>query len=122
MRSRRELQKTWESNLGRIEIEAREDQKKTFYSCLYRAQMFPHRLYELDSTGKAMHYSPYDGKIHEGVLYGDIGIWDAFRTTFPLITILFTPRNSTRFCKDLSTRRRKEGHCRNGPARAIAIA
>ncbi len=83
------VQKTWESNLGRIQIEARENQKKTFYSCLYRAQMYPHRLYELDSTGKAMHYSPYDGKVHEGVLYGDIGIWDAFRTTFPLITLIY---------------------------------
>ena len=83
------VQKTWESNLSRVEIEATADQKKTFYSCLYRAQMFPHRLYELDAAGKAHHYSPYDGKVHDGVLYGDIGIWDAFRTTFPLITILY---------------------------------
>jgi len=81
--------KTWNSNLRRIEIVADEDQKRTFYSCLYRAQMFPHRLYELDPSGKALHYSPYDGEIHSGVLYGDIGIWDAFRTTFPLITILY---------------------------------
>jgi len=83
------VQKTWNDNLGRIEIEAGENQKKTFYSCLYHAQMFPHRLYELDATGKPLHYSPYDGKIHPGVIYGDIGIWDAFRTTFPLNTILY---------------------------------
>jgi predicted alpha-1,2-mannosidase len=83
------VQKTWNSNLSRVQIEASEDQKKTFYSCLYRAQMFPHRLYELDASGKAIHYSPYDGQTHDGVLYGDIGIWDAFRTTFPLITILY---------------------------------
>lgn len=83
------VQQTWDFNLSRIGIEAGEDQKKTFYSCLYRGQMFPHRLYELDASGKAVHYSPYDGKIHDGVLYGDIGIWDAFRTTFPLITILY---------------------------------
>jgi predicted alpha-1,2-mannosidase len=83
------VQKTWETNLSRVEIEATPEQKQTFYSCLYHAQMFPHRLYELDAAGKALHYSPYDGQIHEGVLYGDIGIWDAFRTTFPLITILY---------------------------------
>ena len=82
-------QKTWNDNLGKIEIEAPDDQQRTFYSCLYRAQMFPHRLYELDASGKPVHYSPYDGKLHDGVLYGDIGIWDAFRTTFPLITILY---------------------------------
>ncbi len=83
------LQKTWNEQLGRLEIEATEAQQQTFYSCLYHAQMFPHRLYELDAAGKPVHYSPYDGKIHAGVLYGDIGIWDAFRTTFPLITILY---------------------------------
>ena len=83
------VQKTWESNLSEIQIEASEAQKKTFYSCLYHAQMFPHRLYEVDAAGKKVHYSPYDGQIHEGVLYGDIGLWDAFRTTFPLITILY---------------------------------
>lgn len=83
------VQKTWNDHLGRVEITATENQKQTFYSCLYHAQMFPHRLYELDAAGKPIHYSPYDGKIHDGVLYGDIGIWDAFRTTFPLITILY---------------------------------
>jgi predicted alpha-1,2-mannosidase len=83
------VQKTWSHNLGQIEIDASVDQKKTFYTCLYRAQMFPHRLYELDQFGKARHYSPYDGQIHEGVLYGDVGIWDGFRTTFPLLTLLF---------------------------------
>ncbi len=88
--ARARVQALWETNLSRIEIPAGEPEAlKTFYSCLYRAQMFPHRLYELDAAGKAIHYSPYDGKIHDGVLYGDIGIWDAFRTTFPLITILY---------------------------------
>ncbi len=51
--------------------------------------MFPQRLHELNAAGKAIHYSPYDGHVHDGVLYGNIGIWDAFRTTFPLITILY---------------------------------
>ena len=80
---------TWNANLGKITIDATEDQKKTFYSCLYRAQMFPQRLFELDKTGKPIHYSVYDGKVHDGVLYGNIGIWDAFRTTFPLITLIY---------------------------------
>jgi predicted alpha-1,2-mannosidase len=79
----------WNANLGKIEIEASDDQKQIFYSCLYRAQMFPHRLFEIDASGKPIHYSPYDGKIHDGVLYGDIGIWDAFRTTFPFITLIY---------------------------------
>ena len=79
----------WNANLGKIEIEADDANKKTFYSCLYRTQMFPHRLYEIDASGKQIYYSPYDGKIHDGVLYGDIGIWDGFRTTFPFITLIY---------------------------------
>jgi len=79
----------WNAGLGKIEIEATAEQKKTFYSCLYRALLFPHRLHELDAKGKPVHYSPYDGAIHDGVLYGDTGVWDAFRTTFPLTALLF---------------------------------
>jgi len=81
--------KVWNANLGRIEIEATEEQKATFYSCLYRAQMFPQRLFELDASGKQIHYSPYDGDIHDGVLYGGIGIWDGFRSTFPFLTLVY---------------------------------
>ncbi len=79
----------WNANLGKIEIEATEEQKATFYSCLYRAQMFPQRLFELDASGKQIHYSPYDGDIHDGVLYGGIGVWDGFRTTFPFLTLVY---------------------------------
>lgn len=83
------VEKTWNDNLGRIEIEASKYQKKTFYSCLYRAQTFPHRLYELDADGNPIHYGPYDGKIHKGVIYADVGMWDGFRTTFPLLSLVF---------------------------------
>lgn len=81
--------KEWEKNLAKVEIDATEEQKKTFYSCMYRVMIFPHRLYEIGADGKPTHYSPYDGKIHAGVLYGDCGTWDMFRTAFPLYTILF---------------------------------
>jgi len=86
---RTRVRETWNSRLGRIEIEAPEDRRRTFYSCLYHALMFPHRLHEIDADGKTVHASPYDGRIHEGVLYGDIGLWDAFRTTFPLLSLLY---------------------------------
>ena len=79
----------WNTNLGKIEIEATEDQKKTFYTCLYRAQMFPQSIFELNAAGKPIHFSPYDGKLHDGVLYAGIGVWDGFRTTFPFLTLVY---------------------------------
>ena len=54
----------WNKRLTKIQIDgASEDQLKTFYSCFYRAQLYPRKFYEYDSNGKIKHYSPYNGKI-----------------------------------------------------------
>ena len=78
----------WENYLSTIEIET-EDKKelKTFYSCMYRTGLFPHRASEVDSSGKEVHYSPYTGRVHDGIRYTDNGFWDTYRTIFPMFTI-----------------------------------
>lgn len=82
-------QAVWESYLSRIEIEAQDEkQLRTFYSCLYRALLFPHLAYELDENGERVHYSPRDGKIRRGVRYTDSGAWDTYRTLYPLYTLI----------------------------------
>ena len=61
---RERAQDAWEEKLSRIEIEAEsEEQMRTFYSCLYRTFLFPHKAYEYDREGKILHYSPCDGKV-----------------------------------------------------------
>jgi predicted alpha-1,2-mannosidase len=85
--------RTWEENLGRIQVEGgSEDQFRTFYSCLYRTQLFPRIFHELDGQGNPHHYSPYDGQVHEGVLYTDNGFWDTYRTEYPLLALLSPTR------------------------------
>jgi len=85
----------WEERLGRIQIEgATDEQKRTFYSCLYRTQLFPRIWHEPDESGNPIHYSPYDGEIHPGVLYADNGFWDTHRTVYSLMSILDPPRLS----------------------------
>lgn len=80
----------WESYLQRLEIEgATEDQLKTFYTCLYRTIKFPHRLYEVDGSGSVMHRSPYDGQVHDGVLYADNGFWDTYRTNYSFYSLVY---------------------------------
>jgi predicted alpha-1,2-mannosidase len=87
---RQRAESTWNRALGCIRIEGGStEQQRTFYSCLYRAQLFPEKFHELDAQGKAVHYSPYDGKVHPGVLYTDSGFWDTFRAAHPLYTLLF---------------------------------
>ena len=94
----------WKENLGRIEIETDdEDARRTFYSCLYRTQLFPRVWHEavadasppgpLSETnhserGSIRHRSPYDGGVHDGPLYTDNGFWDTYRTEYPLLALL----------------------------------
>lgn len=80
----------WEDLLGRIDIESEyKNQVSTFYSCLYRCLLFPRFLDEMDAEGRIVHYSPYDGKIHDGRLCTDTGFWDTYRTLMPLLTLVY---------------------------------
>ncbi len=82
-------EKIWEEVLGRIEIEAEnEEQKRTFYSCLYRCFLFPHKAHEIDENGEYVHYCAKDGLTHKGALYTDTGFWDTARTQFPLFSLI----------------------------------
>jgi len=85
-----EAKAKWDEILGRIEIGgASEDQMRTFYSCLYRATLFPRKFYEIDSEGNKVHYSPYNGEVCQGTLYTDSGFWDVFRALFPLLNLVY---------------------------------
>lgn len=88
-----EGEKVWNSVLGQIEVEETDTERlRTFYSCLYRTQLFPRELHEFDADEKMVHYSPYDGELHDGPLYGDTGFWDTYRTQFPLLSLLSPDR------------------------------
>lgn len=79
----------WNKLLGRVLVEGgTEEEMATFYSCLFRANLFSRKFYELDETNKPIYFSPYDGKIHKGYMYTDNGFWDTFRAQFPLNNIL----------------------------------
>lgn len=79
----------WNKLLGRVLVEGgTEEDKATFYSCLFRANLFSHKFYEINEEGNPYYWSPYDSKIHEGYMYTDNGFWDTFRAQFPLSNIL----------------------------------
>lgn len=87
--AREHARQTWEEHLSKIEVETETPaQMATFYSCMYRVFLYPHMCYELDGNGKPIHYCPADGRVREGIRYTDIGFWDAYRTTFPLLSII----------------------------------
>ena len=84
----------WNEVLGRIEVGGgTQEQYRTFYSCLYRATLFPRKFYEINADGNPIHYSPYNGQICDGYLYTDTGFWDTFRALFPLLNLAYPSVN-----------------------------
>ena len=80
----------WNEVLGRIVVEDENiDNLRTFYSCLYRSTLFPRSFFEIDESGKPVHYSPFDGKVHSGYLFTDTGFWDTFRCLFPFLNLMY---------------------------------
>src|SRR5579862_8861278 len=90
---RAEAKLDWAQHFRRLQIEgATERQRRTFYSCLYRALLFPRIWHELDDDGKPQHFSPYSGKPAPGVMYADHGYWDVYRAWYPFMSIVYPER------------------------------
>jgi len=88
-------QAAWNKVLSRVEVSGGSDeQQRTFYSCMYRALLFPRKFYELGADGKPVHYSAYNGKVEPGLMYTDTGFWDTFRALFPLLNLLYPSVNA----------------------------
>jgi len=84
------LQKTQLVDAGNITAADGEAARGTWYTNLYRSSVYPRMLFEDDSEGDPIHWSPYTGKTTPGVLSSDSGFWDAYRTTYPLGTVIRT--------------------------------
>ncbi len=99
----------WNDLLGRITVETKNQaDKATFYSCMFRANLFSHKFYELDSNDNPYYFSPYDEKIHQGYMYTDNGFWDTFRSQFPLTNILH-PTMQGRYMQSLLDAQQQSG-------------
>ncbi len=85
----------WNKGLSRIAVDGgTTDQVRTFYSCLYRAMLFPRKFFEFDKNGKMMHYSPYNGEVLPGAMFTDNGFWDTFRAVFPFFNMMYPSLNT----------------------------
>lgn len=85
----------WEKELSKIKVEGgTEEQRKTFYSSLYRTLLFPRKFYEFNAQNEIIHYSPFNGKVLPGYLFTDNGFWDTFRAVFPFFTLMYPDLNA----------------------------
>src|SRR4030095_2411099 len=88
--TKQKAKESWNKILNRIIVEGgTQEQVKTFYSCLYRMVQFPQKLYEIDGSGKPVHYSPYNGETVPGYMFGGTGFWDTFRALYPFLNLVY---------------------------------
>jgi predicted alpha-1,2-mannosidase len=92
--TRQKAKNTWNKTLSRITVDGgTTDQYRTFYSCLYRMLFFPNKLYELDAKNQVVHYSPYNGQVLPGYMFGGTGFWDTFRALYPFLNLVYPSIN-----------------------------
>ena len=104
-RARAELVARWEALLGRAEVapETPAALKRMFYTGLYHCYLHP-----VDKTGENPYWN--DGEPYFDDYYA---IWDTFRTSLPLMTLL-TPERAADFCRSLLSTYRHDGYLPDG--------
>ena len=84
---RKQTAEAWERELSRIDVSGgTERQRRTFYTGLYRALLWPQTMHE-PTDGGPRHFSPFDGQVHDGVMCAGNGFWDTHRTVYPLLAL-----------------------------------
>lgn len=84
----------WLEYLSKIQVFGDEERKKTFYSCLYRAFLYPITFYEIDKNGMPVHFNTDTQRTENGYYYTDNGFWDTYRTVYPLFAILIPEKTA----------------------------
>ncbi|MEL6823695.1 MAG: GH92 family glycosyl hydrolase, partial [Calditrichota bacterium] len=87
---RQNARKVWNTYLGRINIEANEQQKRIFYTAMYHLFLQPSNIADIDGR-----YRGADDQIaiaENGEYYSTLSLWDTYRAAHPLYTILVPER------------------------------
>lgn len=87
---RRDADAAWNALLGRIRIEADPRTNRIFYSALYRTLLHPSQIADVDGRvrgpkGEVM-------QAPDGVYYSTLSLWDTFRASHPLYTLIVPER------------------------------
>lgn len=89
-RVRRDADTAWNALLGRIRIQADPRTKRIFYSALYRTLLHPSQIADVDGRVRGP-----KGEVLQapgGVYYSTLSLWDTFRASHPLYTLIVPER------------------------------
>ena len=93
-----EADQRWEKELEKIEIEGTEKQKEIFYTAMYHAFTQPNNVADVNGEYMASDYSTQHAA--DGVQYSTFSLWDTYRATHPLYTII-QPERTKGFVRSL---------------------
>ena len=106
-RVKQEAEETWENQLSKIEIEgASDDQKTIFYTALYHTCLGPYLFCDVDGRYRSVNWKTYKDTSY--TQYSTFSIWDTYRATHPLFTIIERER-TVDFVKSLLDMRDQQG-------------
>ena len=93
-----QLRDAWEQQLSKIQVTGTDEQRRLFYTALYHTMLMP-----IDKTGE-------NPKWTDAPYYDDYyAIWDTYRTSSPLLTLLW-PERQTEIVNSLLNIYRREGY------------
>jgi len=93
-----EAKNAWNTHLRNIEVIGDNDKKEKLYSALYRMYLQPVNIADVDGQ-----YRGTDNKVRTaslGTYYSTFSLWDTYRATHPLYTIL-NPEINTSFIESM---------------------
>lgn len=87
-----EVQDLWNQHLNTISIKgATLEQKRTFYTAMYHAQIAPALFTDVDGRYRGMDKNIHTAEGHN--VYTIFSLWDTFRATHPLFTLIAPDKN-----------------------------
>lgn len=89
----------WEKQLGKIKVKGTEVQKEIFYTSLYHTMIQPNTMSDVNGEYMAADYTTRKVGGNE-VHYTTFSLWDTFRASHPLYTLL-EPERVTDFVKSM---------------------
>ncbi len=87
------VQRNWDAELSRIEIETPDESKKTiFYTSLYHCFIAPNVYCDVNGDYQGMDHKVYRDTVHQR--YSVFSLWDTYRALHPLFTIVQQKRTN----------------------------
>ncbi|WP_397606717.1 GH92 family glycosyl hydrolase [Silanimonas sp.] len=103
----RNAQAAWNALLSRVAIDAPAEQRRIFYSALYRSLMHPSQIADVDGRVRGPKGEVIDAP--GGVYYSTMSLWDTFRASHPLFTLV-VPERVPGFVNTLLAHERQMGY------------